>query len=585
MIRNLTKKLNSDLFLLPLIAFFVLMTRLQTLSQPLVERHDFRQTQTAFQTLTLARGEGSLLHPKLPIFGSPWELPFEFPLFQWIASWIYRVSNLSLDSANRVTSLVFFIMCLLPLFAICRNLMSRFASYCVLLLFSFSPFALQWSRASLIEYCALFFALTFSWYCLRSWQSPTVTNSFLLMSFGIVAGLVKATTLAPMMLFSGLLIVLHLETASTLLRKRRSILVVGIPSAVSLVIARMWTSWADQIRLDNPATAWMSEEKLKPWMYGTVEQRKVAANWSVIIDRIDQLLLGQFSIIVIFLLIILIPKIRRRLLASTLPVFVTISVLFNLYVVHDYYLVAVSALIVISFGVALDGFASTAAENRGQWLIVGLTTAAVLIGGLVLQRGYWKVAYQKFNYPTSELSQVSTPRQYAFTSYGGWNPVLLYYADRRGMMLDPRSTTVEYLRTLPDLDRYDFYYGAPDRPEVIQIRNWYLPVGSQTTRIDNDADDFQKWGLAIGMLGTPTESPNRFESISCDGAKVFDLTQVEPGRSVWLKSEGSNTLSFVSGLQAVPVGARIQVLNKIDADQYGKVSCAGGGTVSLEWTE
>jgi hypothetical protein len=50
-----------------------------TLGRPLLERHAFRQTQTA-HTARIYHEQGiDLLHPKLPVLGEPYEVPFEFP--------------------------------------------------------------------------------------------------------------------------------------------------------------------------------------------------------------------------------------------------------------------------------------------------------------------------------------------------------------------------------------------------------------------------------------------------------------------------------------------------------------------------
>ena len=65
---------------------FTVLIHLPTFDQPLVERHNFRQTQTAF-TARIYHEEGiDLFDPKLPVLGPPWEVPFEFPLFQAAAS-------------------------------------------------------------------------------------------------------------------------------------------------------------------------------------------------------------------------------------------------------------------------------------------------------------------------------------------------------------------------------------------------------------------------------------------------------------------------------------------------------------------
>jgi hypothetical protein len=46
----------------------------------LYDRHGFRQTQTALNVESMLRGDG-FLHYDTPVFGPPWALPFEFPLY------------------------------------------------------------------------------------------------------------------------------------------------------------------------------------------------------------------------------------------------------------------------------------------------------------------------------------------------------------------------------------------------------------------------------------------------------------------------------------------------------------------------
>ena len=178
----------------------VTASRWSTLSQPLVERHDFRQTQTAFTSLTLARGEGSLLRPQLPIFGSPWELPLEFPIFQFFSSLIYRAFKFDIDFTNRLTSLIFFILCLLPLHEVARRYQRPVGTAATVLIFSFSPLAIQWSRASTIEYCALFFGLLMILSGLKSWERPNTIRAVSFVVAGSLCGLTKSTTLVAMAL-------------------------------------------------------------------------------------------------------------------------------------------------------------------------------------------------------------------------------------------------------------------------------------------------------------------------------------------------------------------------------------------------
>src|SRR5438132_7205356 len=60
-----------------------LVMRLPTLHQPLLEEgHSFRQTETAYPALLFHQQGINLVAPQLPVLGKPWQVPFEFPVFQ-----------------------------------------------------------------------------------------------------------------------------------------------------------------------------------------------------------------------------------------------------------------------------------------------------------------------------------------------------------------------------------------------------------------------------------------------------------------------------------------------------------------------
>lgn len=582
MIRIYLRKLNHEASYLFLIVVAALVSRISTISQPLIERHDFRQTQTAYQTFTLATGEGSLLRPKLPIFGSPWEVIFEFPLFQWIASYLYRWFDLELDSANRLTSLLFFLGCCVAFFYLAKMLMNVHLAFASVILFGFSPLAIQWSRASLIEYCALFFGILFSLLMLKSWTVQKLHLLVLTSVVGVLGGLVKVTTLVPHIIFVGIYVLLTTSSMKDFFQNRRRLIFFCLPILLSLFFARLWTMWSDHSKNLNPATKWLTEKNLFEWNYGTLEQRKVSANWSVILDRIDQLIIGRFSVVAILVIAILISKSRARLIALLAGAIGTVSVFFNLYIVHDYYLVAISSLLVLAVGVAVDSVlvSHDSSKNKTYSFFV---IVLILSVSLISQRPYWKLAYLDIPAPVSELRERSEKNQYAFTSYGGWNPMLLYYAQRRGMMLEARAASVEQLKKLPDLNQYDFYYGAPDRPEVIQIRGWYLPLATQTTRIDDSLDAFSQWGLAIGNIPLSNVAYSNQQVITCNGQETFALTGVPAGSTVATESSGTNSLQFPIGLQVIPVGTQIKVLGKINNVEHKLIACTGDGNVEFKW--
>ena len=57
----------------------------QSRNLPLLDMHGFRQTQTAISALWM-RQEGTLIPYQTPVFGHPWFIPYEFPLYQGLAA-------------------------------------------------------------------------------------------------------------------------------------------------------------------------------------------------------------------------------------------------------------------------------------------------------------------------------------------------------------------------------------------------------------------------------------------------------------------------------------------------------------------
>src|SRR5690348_16272333 len=76
--------------------------------QPLLEHHAFRQTQTAIASYWLMHGGGHGERYLTPLFGYPWTLPMEFPLFQELVAFVCAHTGLPLDFTGRLLSLIFF---------------------------------------------------------------------------------------------------------------------------------------------------------------------------------------------------------------------------------------------------------------------------------------------------------------------------------------------------------------------------------------------------------------------------------------------------------------------------------------------
>ena len=164
-----------------------------TLGQPLLERHAFRQTQTAYTARIFHEQGIDLIHPKLPVLGEPFEVPFEFPLFQAAASLVMD-AGVRDDVAMRVTGLVCFLLTALLLYGLVRQVDGRVSGLAALVAFVSTPFAVLWSRTSMIEYLATAGAVGFAWATIAWRENRRPAVGGLALAAGLVGMLVKPTT-------------------------------------------------------------------------------------------------------------------------------------------------------------------------------------------------------------------------------------------------------------------------------------------------------------------------------------------------------------------------------------------------------
>src|SRR5262249_51530948 len=153
--------------------------------------HEFRQTQTALSVWDIREHGFSLLHPRLPLFGPPWECPFEYPVFQLVAAGVDRIAPwANLDVSIRVTNLMFYYLTAVTLYSMVQLVFRRagialFASG----VFLFSRYNLFWSQTSMIEYAATFFGLAYLLCFIRWTFKPRPSFFVFSLCFGMLGSL------------------------------------------------------------------------------------------------------------------------------------------------------------------------------------------------------------------------------------------------------------------------------------------------------------------------------------------------------------------------------------------------------------
>ena len=326
--------------------------RWPTMSYALTEAHAFRQTQTTTMIREYMTTGLWQISP-LPLFGPPWQLPMEFPLFQWLSALGGLLVGASPQIAGRLGALVCFEICALLAAYLAYRWFSPLASIVVVGMFQFLPFGIQWGNAPLIEFLATAGAL-FAVVTATRYIDITSRRWIWLATAGmIVAFLVKPTT--AIVWLPAYVAISVRWTADGPWRANRSRLVLGIPVAGGLIAALAWTRFADAVKGDSAYTAFLTSSNLSQWNYGTVDQRLDSATWQYIVSY-GEAIYGSLWVWIALLVVALYVGWNRALLLGLAVAMPAGAMVFtNLYMMHNYYQSAVfpALALVMAAGVAI----------------------------------------------------------------------------------------------------------------------------------------------------------------------------------------------------------------------------------------
>lgn len=416
--RRLTARIDTTV-----VAFLILMlgaalVRIPMLSAPLVEAHAFRQTQTAFTAVIYHQHGIDLFHSPLPILGPPWELPFEFPLFQAIAA-IVMNAGFGVESSLRGTNLAFFLVTAGALWAMVRHHWSDRVAFATLVAFLFSPFALEWSRASMIEFLATAGAVGAAWAALRWDETDRRGWLAIALAFASLAALVKLATA-----------VIWLVPLLVILRRRTvpAVILVVVPLAVGLA----WARYADSIKATGILSSIFTSDRLVEWTLGSVGERLNLETWGAWVFNLIPL--GLFGVVWIVLLRHDVAH-RRTWSYFAMVIVLAAAVFPTLYARHSYYAAALSPAMAALLG---GGFV-TALNVRPRRYVV--TVSAILVAlTFVLRFDVWGAAFSAGDpdhelVAAAQIRAATKPDDLVFITGRDYSPAIFFYADRRGIML------------------------------------------------------------------------------------------------------------------------------------------------------
>jgi hypothetical protein len=486
-------------FLAAAVAFYVYGTTLGW-KQPIGGPHEFRQAQTILPCQEMVKS-GLTLSYQTPVLGPPWEIPFEFPLYQWAVTIVNKVAGVSITEAGRGVSVLFFLFTLIPLdLLLQRHRIDGKGRMLALAFFLVNPFYIFWGRSVMLESTAL--CLSVWYYYLATRREQGGWRGLAAAICGALAALVKVTTVVPALV--GVAVVLVSKNRSLLpdiqaaagegpilhnqqIRARGVALLkhVILFLVIPVIAGAVWTHLADGHKINNPIARHLTSGALSAWNFGTWSQKLSLTTWTVIAGRTGALI--SYNVWVwLGVMAILWASRQRQTIDLYALMFVSAPLVFtNLYYEHSYYFYANGVWLLLAIAIAIADLV----KRHPFW------NGAVLILGLSMMVFYWRLykVEQETSYTERQgrwkATFAQTKPDSVIVMLGfDWSAIIPFYAERRALMIPEWDNLQEadVRRALIGLKKYELagvLIHEPSRYGAQHLLQTMHEVGLHPTRV------------------------------------------------------------------------------------------------------
>lgn len=416
-------------------------------NQPPIDEHSFRQSQTAISIYWMIKDGFSFAY-ETPILGKPWAIPFEFPVYQTIVSFLHFISGIDINILGRVVSSFFLIACLFPIYFTSKlhNIQSRFILVFSVLLFT-NPIYLYWGRTILIETTALFLSLCAAYFFEAAYKRRcSFINIAFLFLFASAAFLQKITTSLPVF---AVLAAIASYREIKYVASHRSILVIR-SSMIFLFgfllpafIGYKWIIYTDDVKSKNTIGSLLTSYNLRGWNWGTTSQKTDISIYKLTL--IDRFTLSQWCTCLIISLVVIyfsvVCRDRKKVLFYLIcaSLYVAPVVIFtNLHFVHNYYQTANAIYFIIFLALMIEHLLSI---KKFEWLGISAVIAVAGFNVNAFYETYYGSMVQNHRvnsreYIVGETVRWNTSQDDQFIGLGSdWSSTIPYIAERKAFMV------------------------------------------------------------------------------------------------------------------------------------------------------
>ena len=430
---------------------------------PALRDHSFwwRAAQTE-STVYWFQQEGiDLIDYQTPIYGPPWQVPFEFPLFQAMAALIGKIGHLDSEFSSRLAALFSFYLSALFLYLASQKIFrDKFTSHSILFIYLWTPYNIYYSTEPLIDFLAL--AMGFGYfYLILVWLDNRSKGWNALAAFvcGALGYLIKPSVMPIVVIPILAAVILDAKERGYFSRPFtiRSLwgrvkvdlaywVILAAIGILPVLLGYLWTKHADLIKGSSVFTQWLTSTNLPQWYFGTWAQRLNISLWYQYIHQILWFLLPYaffpFALLGFAGLRKTSLKVALIVPAFALGVFATLSIFLNLFQ-HEYYYICFTASMAILTGFGIRRFLQLTQKVMPD--VIYLAALALLITAAFCYKNQYRPfrarALDYNNQMASTRAWVREIQQYVSTDEwvvfveDDWNPLIPYLFERKTMVV------------------------------------------------------------------------------------------------------------------------------------------------------
>jgi hypothetical protein len=431
-----------------------LMLRLYHVTYPLLDTHNFRQTQTASVVRNYYKSGINPLTSKLDVFGVGKEenLILEFPFYQTLVALLYKIFYPS-EIWGRLMSIFFGFLGAFYLFKLIYLLVDRNSALWSSFFFLFAPLNIYYHRAFMIDTTVVCLSIMLLYYYVH-WIKTNNTASYVKGILAASIGFMMKSPYCGMLLLPIVYFKLKYDDGFRGLFKVKFLISIIIPIAIMFI----WQGYAESVNFKSGHSFFtMSNPGYQHWFFGKLAYRLDSDYWIKVLHVFNNEVLGNGLIIFFLFGLFLIPKLDNAAFFHLwlLAIFIYILIFFRMVATHHYYNMPVIPIASVYCGYAANYILTQEKLDDYLGLFRRKALVAALVCIIILSNFlYAKPWYNKIEWSTFYVGEIidkntrnDVPIIYSIPKWD-WDPKYLYYANRRGIYLRHKDLVPEKIAEL-----------------------------------------------------------------------------------------------------------------------------------------